>query len=219
MNRVNLVETKYQASPEQVNWIDHYADLERDDRGYIQRITVEGQTYDFTLDTNGVVTDVNCSITFLQPDAVIGIPNVAQPVDVTANDSRLDGKPVVVDSFTQPAHGVVTNGNGMLWYVGASGYNGMDSFTYQSGSSTATVLVTVPGASQAAWTGGGTDNNWNLSRQLVWRRAHQRPGAGLPGFVAAEQHQQPPDLRGAGVLAKRRLHAQRQSRSRSKAAS
>jgi len=177
MNRVNLVETKYQASPEQVNWLDHYADLERDDRGYIQRITVDGQTYDFTLDANGVVTDVNCSVTFLQPDAVIGVPNVAQPVDVTANDSRLDGKPVVVESFTQPAHGAVTNGNGRLWYVGADGYNGMDSFTYQAGSSTATVLVTVPGASQGAWTGGGTNDNWNVAAN--WYGASPTNGQAL----------------------------------------
>ena len=163
MNRVNLFDTKTQSSPLQVNWIDHYADLERNDSGFIQRITVEAQTYDLTVDANGVVTDMSCSITFLQPDALIGIPNVAQPIDVTANDSRLDGKPVVVDSFTQPAHGTVTNGNGLLWYVGASGYNGMDSFTYQSGHSTATVLVTVPGSGQAAWTGGGTNNNWSLA--------------------------------------------------------
>ncbi len=61
LNRVNLVETKYQSSPQQVNWFNHYADLERDDRGYITRLSVDGQTYDFTLDTNGIVTDVACS--------------------------------------------------------------------------------------------------------------------------------------------------------------
>ena len=62
MNRVNLFETKSQSSPRQVNWIDHYADLERDDHGYIRRITVEGQTYDFSVDTNGVVVDMSCSM-------------------------------------------------------------------------------------------------------------------------------------------------------------
>ena len=63
MNRVNLIETKSQSSPRQVNWIDHYADLDRDDQGFIRRITVEGQTYDFTVDTDGVVMDMSCSIT------------------------------------------------------------------------------------------------------------------------------------------------------------
>jgi Concanavalin A-like lectin/glucanases superfamily/Cadherin-like domain/FG-GAP-like repeat len=69
MNRVNLVETKYQASPKQVNWIDHYADLERDDRGRIQRITVEGQIYMLQMNANGVVTNL-----------VTNLSGAAQPV-------------------------------------------------------------------------------------------------------------------------------------------
>ncbi|MCX6928957.1 MAG: FG-GAP-like repeat-containing protein, partial [Verrucomicrobia bacterium] len=64
LNRVNLVETKSQSSPKQVNWHDHYADLERNDLGYITRISVEGQTYDLTLDANGVVTNVISSVSF-----------------------------------------------------------------------------------------------------------------------------------------------------------
>jgi hypothetical protein len=62
MNRVNLVETKYQASPKQVNWIDHYADLERDDRGRIQSISVEGQRYVLQMNSNGVVTNLIASL-------------------------------------------------------------------------------------------------------------------------------------------------------------
>ena len=65
MNRVNLVETKSQSSPRQVNWIDHYADLARNDCGYITSIAVEGQTYDFDLDANGVVTNVISSVPLL----------------------------------------------------------------------------------------------------------------------------------------------------------
>jgi len=58
MNRINLVETKSEPSPKRVKWIDHYADLERDDRGYIDRITVDGRTYTFDLRDDGVVTNV-----------------------------------------------------------------------------------------------------------------------------------------------------------------
>lgn len=58
MNRINLVETKSEPSPKHVKWIDHYAVLERDDRGYIDRISVDGRTYLFDLRTDGVVTNV-----------------------------------------------------------------------------------------------------------------------------------------------------------------
>jgi autotransporter-associated beta strand protein len=184
MNRVNLIETKTQSSPQQVNWFDHYAEIERDDRGYIIRITVDGQTYDFTVDTDGVVRDVSCSITFLNPDAMIAAPNIAQAVDVTGNDSRLDGNVVEVESFTQPAHGTVTNGNGLLWYVPTPGYSGMDSFTYQAGSSTTTVLMTLPGANQSAWTGGGTEGLW--SQAANWYGAVPTNGQALL-FLGARQ--------------------------------
>lgn len=58
MNRINLVETKSEPSPKHVKWIDHYADLERDDRGYICQIKVDGQVYTFSMRDDGVVTNV-----------------------------------------------------------------------------------------------------------------------------------------------------------------
>ena len=59
MNRVNLVETKSQAAPKEVLWMDHYADLERDDQGHVVRITLEGTVYDLAVNTSGVVVDVS----------------------------------------------------------------------------------------------------------------------------------------------------------------
>jgi len=57
MNRVNLVETK-NPTGSQVNWTNHYADLERDDRGYITRISVDNLIYQLEVNDRGVVTNV-----------------------------------------------------------------------------------------------------------------------------------------------------------------
>jgi len=119
MNRVNLVETKYQAAPQQVNWFDHYADLERDDRGYIRT------------DTLWTFRD--------QP----------RELDVLANDSRLEGGPVVLVSVTAPTHGTtVTNTGGRVLYTPAPGYVGNDRFDYTvtsaaGGSASATAYLEV----------------------------------------------------------------------------
>lgn len=56
MNRVNLVETKNQGGV--VVWFDHFAHLVRDDEGRITRITVDGRSYQLTLDADGLVTRV-----------------------------------------------------------------------------------------------------------------------------------------------------------------
>lgn len=56
MNRVNLVETKNQGGV--VVYFDHFADLFRDDKGRITRITVDGRYYDLVLAENGLVTQV-----------------------------------------------------------------------------------------------------------------------------------------------------------------
>lgn len=154
LNRVNLVETKYQASPKQVNWLDHYADLERDDRGYIQRLTVDGQTYEFQMHTNGVVTNVITSLLSAAKDASWTFRDTARQIAVLANDSRLEGGPVQLAGVSQPAHGAVaTNADGTVPYTPAAGYVGNDSFNYSitssaggSASSTAYVEVVNPAA-------------------------------------------------------------------------
>jgi hypothetical protein len=149
MNRVNLVETKTQASPKQVNWINHYADLERDDRGYLQRITVDGRTYDFQVNTNGVVTNVITSLLSPVNDTLWTFRDQPRRVDVLANDSRLEGGPVLLAGVNPPAHGLVTtNADGSVLYFPASGYVGNDSFTYSvssaaGGLASATVAIEV----------------------------------------------------------------------------
>ncbi|UCG15470.1 MAG: tandem-95 repeat protein [Phycisphaerales bacterium] len=69
--------------------------------------------------------------------------------DLLANDTDVDGDPLTVDSFTQPAHGgVVYNGDGTFTYTPDASFSGEDSFTYtisdgRGGTDTATVTVTV----------------------------------------------------------------------------
>ena len=164
MNRVNLVETK-NPTGSQVNWINHYADLERDDRGYIQRITVEGQTYQFELNTNGVVTNVITSLLSPKNDTGWTFRDTARQFAVLANDSRLEGGPVQLLGVAQPAHGVVTtNADGTVTYTPAFGYVGNDSFTYTAtssagGSASATVFVEV--VNPAAPTGAMLVEYWH----------------------------------------------------------
>ena len=154
MNRVNLVETKYQSSPQQVNWFDHYADLERDDRGYIQRIRVEGQTYQLEVDTNGVVTNVITSLLTPRKDSLWTFRDQARRFDVLANDSRLEGGPLQLAGVTQPAHGTLgTNIDGTVLYTPTPAYVGNDSFTYSvtssgggSASTTASIEVVTTNA-------------------------------------------------------------------------
>jgi hypothetical protein len=58
LNRINLVETKSLTSPQRVQWIDHFADLQRNDSGYITRLTVDNRTYTFDYNDLGIVTNV-----------------------------------------------------------------------------------------------------------------------------------------------------------------
>ncbi|MGC4014881.1 MAG: Ig-like domain-containing protein [Luteolibacter sp.] len=152
MNRVNLVETKYQASPKQVNWFDHFADLERDDNGRVTKVSVDGYIYDLTVNADGVVTDVDCSIATLVNDSTTAVSGDPKVINVGANDTRLDGKPVIVHSFTQPANGQVTAGAaGQLVYRSNAGFTGSNSFTYKVGLKTATVTVSVSAATSSVF--------------------------------------------------------------------
>ena len=57
--------------------------------------------------------------------------NVPVIVDLVGNDSDIDGDTLSIDSFTQPANGIVTdNGDGTITYAPDSGFFGSDSFTY-----------------------------------------------------------------------------------------
>jgi hypothetical protein len=149
MNKVNLFETKYQASPQLVTYTNHYAELERDDRGYLQRITVEGQVYDLQVDERGVVTNLTTSILAPRPDTCWTFRNQARQFAVLVNDSRLEGGPVQLAGVGQPAHGTTsTNADGTVVYTPALNYTGTDQFNYTvtsaaGGSATATVYIEV----------------------------------------------------------------------------
>ena len=63
---------------------------------------------------------------------------VASP-GVLANDTDVEGSTLTATRVTAPAHGTVTlNGNGGFVYTPATGYTGVDSFTYQAGDGVAT---------------------------------------------------------------------------------
>ncbi len=158
LNRVNLIETKYQASPKQVNYLDHYADLERDDRGYIQRITVDGQSYLLKMHTNGVVTNITTSLLSANKDSVWTFRDTPRQFNILANDSRLEGGPVQLACIGYPAHGSVsTNNDGTVVYSPTAGFTGYDSFTYSvtahaGGSASATCYVEVVDPASATGT-------------------------------------------------------------------
>lgn len=149
MNRVNLLETKWQTATQLASWTNHYADLERDDRGYIQRITVEGQVYDLQVDTNGVVTNLTTSLLLAKADTCWTFRNQPRQFAVLLNDSRLEGGPVQLAGVGPAGHGTVsTNADGSGVYSPALNYTGNDSFSYSitstaGGSATATVYVEV----------------------------------------------------------------------------
>ncbi|MFZ4768246.1 MAG: Ig-like domain-containing protein, partial [Roseimicrobium sp.] len=142
MNRVNLVETKNQSGV--VVYFDHYAELVRDDKGRIIRITLDGEVYDFTVDATGIIRDVSSTLTAVTGDNVAAISGHGQALRVGDNDLHYDGSPLSISSFAQPAHGtVIDGGDGSLIYRATSGYTGADSFTYVAGGKTATVSMSV----------------------------------------------------------------------------
>jgi len=71
--------------------------------------------------------------------------DVEVDIDVLDNDTDIEGDPITVESFTQPANGTVTeNLDGTLAYTPDAGFSGSDSFTYTiNGGDSATVTITV----------------------------------------------------------------------------
>ncbi|MCX6855613.1 MAG: tandem-95 repeat protein [Verrucomicrobia bacterium] len=146
MNRVNLVETKNQAGV--VVYFDHYAELVRDDKGRIIRITLDGEVHDFNVDATGIIRDVTSTVAVVSADNAPALSGHGQALRVAGNDLRYDGSPLVISSFTQPARGsIIDSGGGVLIYRSTPGYTGSDSFTYQSAGKTATVTLNVVSSS------------------------------------------------------------------------
>jgi hypothetical protein len=83
-----------------------------------------------------------------QADSATTPAAIAITVNVLANDADPDGDTLTIQSFTQPAHGTVSQVAGGLRYISAGGYAGADSFNYsisdgRGGTATATVSLTV----------------------------------------------------------------------------
>ena len=118
--------------------------LERNDKGYITKVTVNDRSYQLTVDSTGIVTDVTTNIFTAQDDNMAAFHNRKNVLEILRNDYKLEGGQPAIDSFTQPAHGNVTdNGNGTLTYTPHPGYFGSDSFSYTVISNGSTDTATV----------------------------------------------------------------------------
>ncbi len=107
-------------------------------------------------DGNGGSATANVSVT-VSPvndapvagdDAAITDEDVAVVIAVLANDSDVDGHPLIVESVTPPLNGTVVNNGSNVTYAPNPNFNGTDSFSYtlsdrNGGSATANVSVTV----------------------------------------------------------------------------
>lgn len=93
------------------------------------------------------VTNVN-DLPVAANDALTTAEDTFQTINVTLNDTDLDGDTLEIASFTQPAHGTVVFIATDARYTPSLDYNGPDSFTYtvsdgDGGTATATISVTV----------------------------------------------------------------------------
>ena len=98
----------------------------------VVNITVNNDPDDPVAGADGASTDENTAVT----------------IDVLANDSDADGDTISLTGVTQSANGTAVNNGSDVTYAPATGFSGMDSFTYDisdgnGGSDTATVTVNV----------------------------------------------------------------------------
>ena len=105
-------------------------------------------------------------------DAATTMVGMPVAISVLGNDSDPDGDVISVVSNTVPAHGTVTRVGGVFTYTPASGFTGIDTFTYtisdgRGGTATATVTITVSGCvvgvsttyTQGGWGANPNGNN------------------------------------------------------------
>ena len=83
-----------------------------------------------------------------QDDSAATNEDTLVTIPLLANDSDPDGDFLLVESFTQPAHGSVLNTRNAVSYIPDAGFNGIDKFSYtvsdgNGGTATATVTVSV----------------------------------------------------------------------------
>ncbi len=103
-----------------------------------------GQVFEKPLIVN--VLDLDEAPVAIADSATVIEDSGANPINVLANDTDVDGGPKFVMSVTQPAHGsvAITGGGSGVTYTPAMNYAGPDAFTYTlNGGSLAIVSVTV----------------------------------------------------------------------------
>jgi hypothetical protein len=114
-------------------------------------------------DSKCAIGTVNVTVNSIndEPDAVGDAATVAEdsganPINVRANDSDVDGDTLIVATVTQGTHGsvAITGGGTGVSYTPAANFFGTDSFTYtvsdgNGGTDTATVNVTVTNVEDA----------------------------------------------------------------------
>ena len=148
MNRIPMFDVNTQSSPAAAIWNVSYADVERNDQGYITNIKIGSRIYNLTVDSSGYYTGITTNIAIATNDA-IAVPN-NQPTTLTpaSNDYNLEGGGVLnITSITQPASGSVTLAGNTLTYTPAGTLSGTTTFTYTitnalGGTKTATVTLT-----------------------------------------------------------------------------
>ncbi len=110
-------------------------------------------TYRLT-DPAGQQATATVSITTVTVFTAVNDGSSSSPIDVPAGGKNVSvltndtGSSLSVTATTAPSHGVITNNSGVIHYVPANGYDGVDTFTYtvtdQVGSTrTATVYLNV----------------------------------------------------------------------------
>ena len=148
MNKIVMFDTTGVSTPyPHAQYDTTRAWVERDDKGYITRITIQDHVYDLTYEPHGIVTAVQTNLYTIADDSFGADSGQPAVLDVLSNDHRLEGGAVTdITSFTQPSHGtLINNGYVTLTYTSTAGYRGMDSFTYTVGAKTATVTIAVGG--------------------------------------------------------------------------
>ena len=156
MNRIVMQDTTGVATPyPHAEYLTKRAWLERNDKGYITGLSMEGRNYQFTVDDHGIVTGIVDAPYLQKPDEVRVIKDTSHLIAPLENDTAT-GSSVPTLTVTAPLHGTVAvEPNGILIYKPVAGYLGTDSFTYTTspGTPPATVRIQVANAVTSSQTG------------------------------------------------------------------